>query len=327
MCYTTFTKENFMELKLADLEKENSQYIRRDIDGGILTEKYEIDRFKLQQYSEVVDNLMLGNYNEFGEYEIQPEIQKELLNCKKVITDNYENILFVESLDKISAFGKLNFAVKVVNSDKTNFKTAILEILEPIYKAKGYIENTQATVIKKITLPQNDVFKSEVYKAFNIVLIEGEGAEKETKTEDNFQNLIDRKIKLLYLKKHIEQQQDFEICYKKNIEELKKTDEGKKIIEKTEKEEKVAEKYLKIEPDDYKSKNEILTKNIESSLKIIPIPILSNLVKLHEKTVNKIQQVKVAMQKQVLNKKKVVVIKKTTREKERLNNIDDVLIH
>ena len=43
-----------MELLLADLEKENSKYLRKDIDGGILSEKQEIDRYKLEQYIDVV---------------------------------------------------------------------------------------------------------------------------------------------------------------------------------------------------------------------------------------------------------------------------------
>lgn len=317
-----------MEFLLADLEKENTKYVRKDIDGGVLTDKYEIDRYKLQQYADVVDNLMLGNYNEFGEYEIQPEILKELLECKKVVTDNYENILFVESLTKISSFGNLNFAVKIINSEQSSHKTAVLEVLEPIYKAKGYIENTQATIIKKINLPFNDIFKSEVYKAFNIVVLEGEGGKKEITEDEKFSNLIDRKIRLLYIKKHLENQQDFEICYKKNVEELKKTDEGKKVLQNFEKDEKVAEKYLKIEPEDYKSKNELLTKNIELVFKTLPLPILNNLVNLHHSSVNKIQKVKLALQKQKIEKeqKKLIVIKKTLREKKQLNNLDDVFI-
>lgn len=315
-----------MELLLSNIEKENSRYLRKDIDGGILTEKYEIDRYKLQQFGDVVDNLMLGNYNEFGDYEIQPEIKSELLLCKKVISDNYENLLFVESLSRVNAFGKLNFVVKVINSEQSGYKTAILQLLEPIYKAKGYIENTQATVIKKVNLPYNAVFKSEVYKAFNIISVEGEGAEKETVKEDEFKEIIDRKIRLLYIKKNNQSQEDFEVCYHKNIEELKKSEEGKKVLEEYKKEEKVAEKYLNIEADDFKSKNELLTKNIETVFQTIPAPIVGNLISLHHKTVDKIQKIKMAMQKQLqqeaLKKPKVLlVIKKKPKNK----NFDETL--
>lgn len=317
-----------MELMLADLGKENGRYLRKDIDGGILTEKYEIDRYKLEQYASVVDNLMLGNYNEFGDYVVETDLLDELLKCKKVITDNYENILFVESVNSVNAFGNLNFAIKVVDCEQAGYKTAVLELLEPIYKCKGYIENTQATIIKKINLPFNDAFKSEVYKEFNIISIEGLGAERELENKDEFQKLIDRKIKLLYVKKHIEAQDDFMMCYKKNVDELKKTDEGKKVLENYKKEEKIAENYLKLDKNDYKSKNELLTKNIESVFKAIPMPIINNLVELHKKTVNKIQKVMVNVKKQQEEKakpKKIVIVKNTAKEKDRLRSLDDVL--
>ena len=324
-----------MELLLADLNKENNKYLRKDIDGGILTDKYEIDRYKLQEYADVVDNLMLGNYNEFGDYEIQPDILNELLKCQKVIVDNYENILFVESINKINAFGKLNFAVKVINSEQQGYKTAVLELLEPIYKAKGYIENTQATIIKKINLRFNDAFKTEIYKQFNIVLIDGEGGKIEIEDEDVFKETIERKIRLLYVKKYLDNQQDFEICYKKNIEELSKTEEGKKVIEEYKIEEKVAEKYLKVEPDDYKSKNELLTKNIEIRFPIMPKPILENLTILNNKVVNNIQKLVSNLQKQQTkakvkvkqkqSSKQVEVLKNSYKAKDRLDVLDNVL--
>jgi len=277
-----------MEIKLADLEKENSKYLRKDVDGGILTEKYEIDRYKLEQYSEVVNNLMLGNYNEFGEYIIQDEIKEELRKCRKVIEDNYENILFVRTENTINAFSYINFAVKVINSDKLGYKTAILELLEPIYKAKGYIENTQATVIAKINLPNNDIFKDEVYKAYNIV-IDNTGGKKELKDEDEeFKNLIMRKIQLLYVKQHTQAQEDYMICYKKNVEELQKTEKGKEALKEYEKQEKIVKKYLNLDENDYKSKNEILTQSIEKIYKSTPNNILDNLIKLEKAVANKI---------------------------------------
>ena len=324
-----------MELLLADLNKENKKYLRKDIDGGILTDKYEIDRYKLQEYADVIDNLMLGNYNEFGDYEIQPDILNELLKCQKVVVDNYENILFVESINRINAFGKLNFAVKVINSDQQGYKTAVLELLEPIYKAKGYIENTQATIIKKINLPFNEAFKSEIYKEFNIVLIDGEGSKIELEDENAFKETIERKIRLLYIKKYLNNQQDFEICYKKNIEELSKTEEGKKVIEEYKKEEKIAEKYLNIEPDDYKSKNELLTKNIEIIFPIMPSPVLENLTILNNKVVNNIQKIVSNMQKQQTKakvkmkqktiSKQVEIQTNTHKAKNRLEVLDNVL--
>ena len=251
---------------LADLEKENAKYLRKDIDGGILNDKIEIDRYKYQQYCEVVDNLMLGNYNEFGEYIIQDEIKSELLSCTKTIVDNYENLLFIKSKNPINAFGNLNFVVKVVGDDKSDCQSAYLELLEPIYKAKGYIENTQATLIKKVTFQKNDLFKENVYKAFNIVL-DNSNLGAETENVDEFKETIERKIRLLYIKKNIDMNADYEICFKKSITELEKTPEGKKAVEQFKKDEKIAQKYLGLKENDYKARTELLAKSAENNKK------------------------------------------------------------
>lgn len=273
-----------MEFLLSDLEKQNPKMLRKDIDGAILDNKYEIDYYRLEQFSNVVDNLMLGNYDEFGEYIVQDEIKEELIKCEKMIIDNYENILFVKTTNPVNAFSYINFAVKVITNTQTNQNTAILELLEPIYKAKGFVENTQTTILKRITLPNNDIFRQEVYKAFNIKLnANGEG--QKIATEDDFKNTIDRKIRLLYLKKQSFGKMNgyYEICYNKNVEELKKTEIGKKVIEQTNKDEKIAQKYLNVQPNDFKVKVELLNKNIEVCMKHFPKNIAINLFNLSKR--------------------------------------------
>lgn len=273
-----------MEFLLSDLDKQNPKMLRKDIDGAILDNKYEIDYYRLEQFSNVVDNLMLGNYDEFGEYIVQDEIKEELIKCEKMIIDNYENILFVKTTNPVNAFSYINFAVKVITNTQTNQNTAILELLEPIYKAKGFVENTQTTILKRITLPNNDIFRQEVYKAFNIKLnANGEG--QKIATEDDFKNTIDRKIRLLYLKKQSFGKMNgyYEICYNKNVEELKQTEIGKKVIEQTNKDEKIAQKYLNVQPNDFKVKVELLNKNIEVCMKHFPKNIAINLFNLSKR--------------------------------------------
>lgn len=314
-----------MEFLLADLDKENEKYLRKDIDGGILSEKYEIDRYKYQQYNDVVDNLMLGNYNEFGEYVLQDEIKEELLKCRKVIEDNYENILFVKSEEQVNVFSYLNFAVKVLDSEKLGYKIAILELLEPIYKTKGYIENTQATIIKKIVLPNNDIFKEEVYKAFNII-VDNLNGKRYVNDIDEFKNILDRKIRLLYIKKHISLQDDFMMCYKKNVEELDKTEEGKKVLEEYKKEEIVAEKYLKVKEDDYKSKNELLTTNIEKNFKTVPKLISRNILELEMKKARLIKQLINSLDESLLNDKKPKTVIRVI-EKPKIKVVDKKMVN
>lgn len=256
-----------MEIKLADLTKQNKNYLRRDIDGGILTEKEEIDYFKTEQYINVIDNLMLGNYNELGVYEIAPDIVVELINCRKVVSDNYENILFVNSIKPINVFSTISFAVRITNGESPSFKFASLELLEPIYKANGLFENTQATTLKKISLKNDENFKSEVFRIFNIILKDDDANARTELKEDEkeFEKTLMRKIQLLYIKNKLqeEQQKSAEICYKKNVKELEKTTKGKEILAKSQNDEKILKQFLKSSEKDFKAKNEVLKNNIE----------------------------------------------------------------
>lgn len=275
-----------MYIKLADLNKMGDRYIRRDIDGGILTDKFEIDKYRKQQYLDVVDNLLLGSYNEFGEYEIENEMVEELVKAPKVIESNYENLLFVRTLFPINAFSVINFVVKVTNTDQKGYKTAILELLEPIYKGHGLFENTQTTVLNKVFLPDNDAFRTNVYTAFNIIANNSDEGSKKEYNEADYQNIISRKIRLLYVKQKTVGKIDYEECYKKNIKELEKTEVGKKILEKQNKDEQIAQKYLKVKDNDYKSKNEILISNIERGYSTIPQAINNNLSEFAHKACN-----------------------------------------
>lgn len=256
-------------LKLADLTKQNEKYLRRDIDGGILTEKEQIDYYKTEQYVNVVDNLMLGNYNELGVYEIEPDIVVELINCRKVVNDNYENILFVNSVKSINVFSTISFAVRITNGDSPSFKFATLELLEPIYKANGLFENTQATILKKISLKDDEHFRSEVFRIFNIVLKDTDANARTELKEDEkeFEKTLMRKIQLLYLKNKLQEQQqkEAEICYNKNVKELEKTTKGKEVLAKSSNDEKILNKYLRADKKDYKAKNDVLKTNIEQS--------------------------------------------------------------
>ena len=255
------------DLHLADLTKTNDKYLRRDIDGGILTDKYEIDRYKQEQYISVVDNLMLGNYDEFGAYQIDKDIKVELLNCRKVIEDSYENILFVRSQKVVNAFSHLSFAVRITNSQNIGYKTATLELLEPIYKAKGYIENTQATPIKQIDVKNDEHLKNTVFEAFNIFMKDDPtNAKRELKEDEEFNQILTRKIKLLYIKnktKKVREQADM-VCYENIGNRLQTTEKGKEVLKEYKKVEQTLKKYMGLDDNDYKTRKEALINVLES---------------------------------------------------------------
>lgn len=318
--------------KLADLNKNNEKYLRRDIDGGILTNKYEIDKYKQEQYINVVDNLMLGNYNEFGEYVIQDDIKKELLNCRKVVEDSYENILFVHSINNVNVFSTLSFAVRILDSSEDAYKTAALELLEPIYKAKGLIENTQASLISKIKVKNDENLKSFVFEKFNIIpKDDASGARKELKDENEFESTLNRKIKLLYIKNRIKevQQQEDEICFKKNKAELEKTKEGQEVLKNYEKDEKIMQKYLRVDNNDYKSKNELLNTHIEQS-KVSNETIATNTMNASKNVIKIIQDaISVVLKKETIIKEKPVKKERIVKERPTKNNneLENVLFN
>lgn len=322
-----------MELKLADLEKNTTKYYRKDIDGGILSEKEEIDRFRQEQYIDVVDNLLLGNYDESGHYVIQEEIVKELIACRKVIEDRYENLLFLKTEAIVNAFSNLHFVVRVTESDKADFNKVTLELLEPIYKAKGFIENTQATVLKKLVLENNAMFQETVYKEFNIIINnDNSGAKRESidyiegnikrDTDKDFKETIDRKVQLLYVKEKTQDNKEYETYHKINMEELNKIPEGKKVIENYNKDLAIAKKYLNIKDNDFKSRSELLLKNIENLLPKIPEPVSKNFTNLNSKIITRINKVIVVMKPKVKPK---IIVEVKTKPKNKLDKMLDVL--
>ena len=90
----------------------------------------------------------------------------------------------------------------------------------------------------------NDILKQEIYKAFNVVVnVDDDNSKREKKDDENsLQNIIDRKIKLLYIKQKLDMNREFEVVYKKSIEKLNETKEGKQVLERYKKDTEVAKK-------------------------------------------------------------------------------------
>ena len=166
-----------MELENKELQStketnnDNSErYVRRDIEGGYLYNKSEINYFRQVQKLEVANNLMLGDYNQNGIYTLNAEMLQQLIGLTKVYQYSFGSNMFCQSLDDIEGYGKIDFAIKIVKDYPTKGKTtAILELLEPIDKANGYYTNTNTVQIDFYTAPDTNTFVIDVLKRFNII--------------------------------------------------------------------------------------------------------------------------------------------------------------
>ncbi|MBO7508180.1 MAG: hypothetical protein J6T39_00855, partial [Clostridia bacterium] len=95
----------------AQLEKNVSEkpkkYIRKDTKGGFLFNESEIRYYNQIEQIDVFDNLLLGDWAKNGEYKIDDNIKKELLNVPKYYTSAFGDNMFCETYIDIDDFGKL----------------------------------------------------------------------------------------------------------------------------------------------------------------------------------------------------------------------------
>lgn len=232
-----------MELENKELQStketnnDNSErYVRRDIEGGYLYNKSEINYFRQVQKLEVANNLMLGDYNQNGIYTLNAEMLQQLIGLTKVYQYSFGSNMFCQSLDDIEGYGKIDFAIKIVKDYPTKGKTtAILELLEPIDKANGYYTNTNTVQIDFYTAPDTNTFVIDVLKRFNIISKKDSGlvAKKHEdidlivarkKYEELRKNLLEEKVEIIYKNN-----------FNKKIKLLSKSPAGKKVLEDFEK--------------------------------------------------------------------------------------------
>ena len=77
---------------------ENGKFVRKTTQDNFITEK--VDIFK---------NNLLGQYDDYGNYEIAPQIMNELIELKKVRKSSYDNSMFCAG--NLLGFGEISFAI------------------------------------------------------------------------------------------------------------------------------------------------------------------------------------------------------------------------
>ena len=118
-------------------------YERPDTDAGFITDSTEIMQLKAVRKSDIINSELLGDFDEFGVYSIDPKIVVELVRLKKRITLQNEFGTFCEA----SVEGK-TFHFRITPTKQVEQKlVSQLELLEEIYHANGYIINTRTTLL------------------------------------------------------------------------------------------------------------------------------------------------------------------------------------
>lgn len=187
---------------------EEIRYRRKDIEGGYLYNKSEIEYYKNVQSNDIIENCLMGDFNMVGSYVVNNSIVKELTSLNKVYSSSYSKTIFCESVKEFN--GKyLQFSLKISNNfPKKGLVTAVLELLEDIEKVNGYFVNTNSVFIASQVFKDEKDVNTKVFKAFNIFSTRdpkddvGDGGDGNARIENDYEvkNILDRMKYLSQLK-------------------------------------------------------------------------------------------------------------------------------
>ena len=152
---------------------EKSRFTRRVTQDNFVSEKID-----------VIENNLLGTYDDDGEYVIAPQIIKELMSLEKVKKRTFANSVFC--LGNLLGYGEIVF--ELVFDEKTHngkSASATLYLLEDVHKINGYLQNTIKSRIESFN-ENVENFIEATYKFFNI---------KSEDDEDDDSEVLERKLK------------------------------------------------------------------------------------------------------------------------------------
>ena len=78
-----------------------AKYLKQGTEHGYVEDVVEIDKLKFENISQVAFGCMLGDFNNAGEYVVESEIVKELIEMPKRVVDVMENIEICQSFLKL----------------------------------------------------------------------------------------------------------------------------------------------------------------------------------------------------------------------------------
>ena len=263
------------EKELVDTPEEQPvSYKRVDIDGGVVTDSSEAAYYKAVQVNDVIDNCLLGDFDEKGNYVVSPVIVEQLFKMKKVYVSTFEKSVFVESVREFDGYGKINFRLKWTTNNKGQ-KVVILELLEDINRVNGYFQNTNHVALLGISI-DDTISTSAIYKYFNVVDKADDGSDDEGAERENNKDIIDILNRIAYFQiARVGQKKFMAKCYKdvyeKKVALLSKSKRGAYLLEDFNKEYiHCNNKFFKTtDVDYYKCLNQLLDAIIERNVDFI----------------------------------------------------------
>lgn len=181
------------------MEENTLKYRRPDIEGGYIYDKDEIDYYRATQRNDVLDNLLLGDFNMVGAYVINNALVEELIKLNKVYVDAYAKTMFCDS---VRSFGneQLHFCLNIIKDSPSKGKvTASLELLESIDRANGYYKNTNSALINSHIFDDKANVNKQIFEYYHIIDSKEIGDEKREKDYE-VPNIIRRQKELIRLK-------------------------------------------------------------------------------------------------------------------------------
>ena len=212
---------------------ENERYARADVQGGYLYNRSEIDYFKQTQAIDVMNNLMLGDFNKKGAYVIEKGIIDELVKVKKIYQYSFGSTTFCQSVQDIGGYGKIDFAIKMRNNTQNKTVTATLQLLETIDRANGYYQNTNTASIAVYTAQESNHYIVDMLKYFNVVSKKEDGLLRTDRKEEDVDLIVARRKYETLLKNNVLGKLDDlnKGLFQKRLKILQKSAVGKKILE------------------------------------------------------------------------------------------------
>lgn len=153
---------------------KDNKYTRKLTQDNFVTEKID-----------VIENNLLGTYDEDGNYFIAPQIVEELIELEKVRKKAFGNSIFC--VGNLLGYGELVFELLFDAKTSGNNAAATLYLLEDVDKINGYVQNTIKTKLKDFNR-QVDDFIQVTYNYFNITTEEDDDDEED---EGKERKLID----------------------------------------------------------------------------------------------------------------------------------------
>ncbi len=258
--------ENNLENKTSNASQTSSdeKYIREDSEFGYTRNSTEIALLKASRKYETVNNNLLGNFDENGNYKISYSILEELIALKKVIVKKSDTECTAKTDYKDGTIFNFTLKFEPVNKEN-NTQTALLSLNETISKVNGYIKNTISTVVGFYNFKFDEFFYENALKAFHFVEKESDDSEGALKGPAKF---IDARydylhaVKLASKEKYLGLEESY---FNKRVQILNEIPQGAIILSEFNKKRVQLEKFFLMDKNKFRALNELLTSILEAN--------------------------------------------------------------